>query len=147
MPLENIEKEWKSAEHLMFVSLKYTRTGDVMVNLIKRWASMISLTIDALLNSAKKKKKIKQIPKAPKLKQKAVMDLFEKDKTIQEVLKLYSTFRKVDKLHSARENEFRKNVTLRLFDEGKEIAVNLQQIKEWYELLKNYYKFVKSYIK
>ena len=66
--LEKIIKEKISADHLMYVSMKYTKTCDVMINLIKRWQVMIDYSIDALLEKAKRKKLIKTIPNAPKLK-------------------------------------------------------------------------------
>ncbi len=66
--LNEIERERKMAEHLFYVSLKYTKTGDVILNLIKRWGVMLDRCMDLLLRRAKKNKKIKEIPFAPKLK-------------------------------------------------------------------------------
>ena len=39
--LEKIIKEKISADHLLYVSMKYTKTCDVMINLLKRWKIMM----------------------------------------------------------------------------------------------------------
>jgi hypothetical protein len=66
--LEKIMKEKISADHLLYVSLKYTKTCDVIINIIKRWTIMISDCLDGLLEYIKRKKKIKTIPIAPRQK-------------------------------------------------------------------------------
>ena len=38
-----------SADHLLYVSLKYTKTCDVILNLIQRWRKMIETAIDEIL--------------------------------------------------------------------------------------------------
>ena len=62
--LEKIIKEKISADHLMYVSMKYTKTCDVMINLLKRWKIMIDYSIDGLLDKRtlrnKKNKKKRQ---------------------------------------------------------------------------------------
>ena len=60
--MEEIIQEKISADHLLYVSLKYTKTCDVILNLILRWRKMIETAIDELLKHAKKKKKISSIP-------------------------------------------------------------------------------------
>ena len=60
--MEKIIQEKISADHLMYVSLKYTKTADVILNLIKRWTSMIEESMNALLAKAKKQKKLATIP-------------------------------------------------------------------------------------
>ena len=76
--LEKIMKEKISADHLLYVSLKYTKTCDVILNLIRRWAVMIDDSILGLLEQLKKKKKIKTIPAAPRQKTELVKEQFKK---------------------------------------------------------------------
>ena len=57
--MEQIIKEKISADHLLYVSLKYTKTCDVIINLLLRWKNMIELVIDLLVEKAKKQKKWK----------------------------------------------------------------------------------------
>jgi len=60
--LDNIIKEKISADHLLYVSLKYTKTCDVIVNLLLRWRIMIDMGMEKLVDRAKKNKKWKPIP-------------------------------------------------------------------------------------
>ena len=78
--MEDIIQEKISADHLLYVSLKYTKTCDVILNLILRWRRMIETSIDELLKHAKKKKKISAIPLNPAKKIEGIRKLFKKDK-------------------------------------------------------------------
>ena len=66
--LEKIMKEKISADHLLYVSLKYTKTCDVIINLLLRWKIMIELAMEVLVERAKKKKKWVPVPDAPRAK-------------------------------------------------------------------------------
>ena len=57
--MERVIKEKISADHLLYVSLKYTKTCDVIINLLLRWKNMIEFAMDRLVERAKKKKKWK----------------------------------------------------------------------------------------
>jgi hypothetical protein len=141
--LNQIEREKKIAEHLFYVSLKYTKTTDVILNLINRWVMMIDLSIDLILKNAKKNKKIKEIPSAPKAKELAIRK-FSKDKTILEVMDMYSFFRKLPDLEKIREYEFRKNVALRVMTYNKEIKIDMDKLKEWNEKVNTFLEIVRK---
>jgi len=55
--MEEIIQEKISADHLLYVSLKYTKTCDVIMNLLLRWRKMIDTCIIHILKDAKIKKK------------------------------------------------------------------------------------------
>jgi len=143
--MQQIENEMKAAQHLLYVSLKYTKTGDVILNLMHRWRLMIEHSVDMMLEKARKKKLIKEIPIAPKLKVQLLAQLFKKESIVVDTLHLYSFFRRVDTLEHFKEHEFRKNVALRVIDE-KEIVIDVEKLKEWQSLLENFIKFVRAYI-
>lgn len=145
MPLERIMKEKTSADHLLYVSLKYTKTCDVMLNLIARWKSMVDLCIDALLEKLKKQKKISAIPVAPKIKIITLRGAFKKEPVIIETLDIYEFFKKVPDSSKSRENEFRKNVCLRII-ENKEVRIDMDKLKEYSETLEKFIKFVRAYL-
>ncbi len=147
MSLREMEKQFKRAEHLFYTSLKYTKTGDVIVNILKRWCEMIEASIEAILEKAKKKKQIKEIPKAPLKKRLAVLKLFPDEPLVKQVMDLYLIFRNVDKYRKIAEHEFRKNLTLHIFTEKDKLSINFDKINEWHELIQAYLKFVKSYAK
>ena len=72
-------KEKISADHLLYVSLKYTKTGDIIINLLLRWKNMIDLAMDLLVEEAQKKKKWKAVPDAPRAKLVQLKKIYEKD--------------------------------------------------------------------
>lgn len=145
MPLERIMKEKTSADHLLYVSLKYTKTCDVMLNLIERWKSMIELCIDALLDKIKKKKIITAIPVAPKMKVDVLKEAFKKEPIVLDTLNLYEFFKKVPLLEKTRENEFRKNVCLSIIN-GEEVRIDMEKLKEYSEIIEKFIKFVRGHL-
>ena len=144
--LEKIIKEKISADHLMYVSMKYTKTCDVMINLIKRWKIMIDYAIDGLLEKAKKQKKIKKIPTAPKLKLDLIKEIFKDTPEIMDTIKEYEMFKLIDILNKTKEHEFRKGVCLRVMYRGKEIKVNLEQLKIYAEILERFINYTKLFL-
>lgn len=129
--MERIIQEKTSADHLLYVSLKYTKTTDVILNLINRWKSLIDISIDRLLENAKKKRVINKIPEAPKIKIDKIRDIYQKNLLIMETMDLYEFFKKVENAEKVRENEFRKNVTLKVFNRGNWINIDIDKLKEY----------------
>ncbi|MBI2629963.1 hypothetical protein HYW76_02585 [Candidatus Pacearchaeota archaeon] len=142
--MEKIIQEKISADHLLYVSLKYTKTTDVMLNLLARWKSMIDLSIEKLLLNAKKKRIISAIPSVPKLQVDKVKEIYKKDPIISETLKIYEFFKRVDKLEKIRENEFRKNVCLKVLDQGKWETIDIDKLKEYSALLEKFISNLKQ---
>jgi hypothetical protein len=143
--MQQIENEMKAAQHLLYVSLKYTKTGDVILNLMYRWQQMIEHAVDAMLEKARKKKLVKELPIAPKLKIALLAQLLKKESIVIETLHLYSFFRRVNTLEHVKEHEFRKNVALRVIDDT-EVVIDVEKLKEWQALLENFIKFTRNYI-
>ena len=144
--LEQIIKEKISADHLMYVSMKYTKTCDVMINLIKRWKIMMDYAFDGLLEQAKKKKIIKKIPDAPKLKLDLMKETFANEPAVTAALDEYMLFKLIDILKKTKESEFRKGVCLRVTYKMEEVAINLDKLKEYAEIEENFINFVKEYL-
>lgn len=144
--MEDIIQEKISADHLLYVSLKYTKTCDVIYNLLLRWKKMIETSIDGILKHAKKKKKISSIPISPIEKMEEVKKLFRKDKNFQIVIEFYQMLRKIEDLRQERSGEFRKNVNLRIFYRGEEVNVNLEKLKEYAENLEKFISTTKQFL-
>ena len=144
--MEEIIQEKISADHLLYVSLKYTKTCDVIMNLLLRWKNMIETSNDALLENAKKIKKISTIPNNSVMKLEEMKKVFKKDKDLIATLEFYEMLRKLETLRTERSGEFRKNVNLRIFYRGEEINVNLDKLKEYSELLEKFISRVKHYL-
>jgi len=144
--LEKIMKEKISADHLMYVSMKYTKTCDVMINLIKRWKIMMDYAFEALLDQAKKKKTIKQIPTAPKLKIDLIRDTFSKHEEVIDALKEYEMFKLINILKKQKAGEFRKGVCLTVTFKGKEIRIDLDKLKEYASILERFINYTKLFL-
>ena len=144
--MQDIAKELKSAQHLLYVSLKYTKTCDVIVNLVYRWRQLIIVIIDKMLEKAKKKRMISEIPATPVEKINLVRLLFKKEEIIQSVLNLYEFFRRMPKLEQVREHEFRKNVALKVIESEQVIEINLEKLKEWNLLIDDLVNFARHFI-
>ncbi len=144
--MEDIIQEKISADHLLYVSLKYTKTCDVIVNLILRWKKMIEKSLTEILKHAKKRKKIPSIPDNPKGEIEMIRKLMKKDVNFIEVIDMYEMFRKIEELRKERIGEFRKNVTLKAFYTGQEINVNLEKLKEYADRLEKFITTTKQFL-
>ena len=141
--METIIKEKISADHLLYVSLKYTKTCDVIVNLLSRWKIMSDLGMDRLVEKAKKDKKWKPVPDAPRAKLVQLKKLYIKEPIIIETLKLYELFRDINTLKTIRECEFRKGVNLKVQYKEEEIDINLLKLKEYANTLERFISYIK----
>ena len=144
--MEDIIQEKISADHLLYVSLKYTKTCDVIVNLLLRWSRMIETSINEILKHAKRKKKISEISANPIGRIEQVKKVMKKDKDFLEVIELYNMFKRINDLRKERIGEFRKNVNLKVFFQGKEIDVNLEKLKEYSEKLEKFISSTKKFL-
>jgi hypothetical protein len=144
--MEEIIQEKISADHLLYVSLKYTKTCDVIMNLLLRWKEMIDLSIEKILKTAKKKKKISVVPTNPVSKLESLKKLFKKDKNFLDVLEMYEMFKKIRELRTERIGEFRKNVTLKVFYMGQEININLEKLKEYADKVEKFISTTKHFL-
>ena len=141
--MENVIKEKISADHLLYVSLKYTKTCDVIINLLLRWKNMIEVAMDVLIEKAKKKKKWKPVPEAPIAKLIQLKKIYANVAEAYNALELYEFFRNIEKLDKIRENEFRKGVNLRVSYRSEIINVNLDKLSEYSEILERFISYLK----
>jgi len=144
--IEKIMKEKISADHLLYVSLKYTKTCDVIINLLKRWTIMIEDCILGLLEQLKKKKKIKEIPIAPRQKAELLKKVLKNSPEVMKAIGLYEFFKKIDNLKTLRESEFRKDVRLKVINGTQETIINLDKLKEYSSILESFISYVKQFL-
>ncbi|MEM4259333.1 MAG: hypothetical protein QXS38_01040 [Candidatus Pacearchaeota archaeon] len=141
--MEKIIKEKISADHLLYVSLKYTKTCDVIINLLLRWKIMIELGMEKLIERAKKEKKWKPVSNAPRAKLIQLTKIYQGEPVIKRTLELYELFRDIEKLEKVRENEFRKGVNLKVTYKGQVININLETLKEYSQILEKFISYLK----
>jgi hypothetical protein len=99
--------------------------------------------MDVLVERAKKLKKWKTVPDAPRAKLIQLKKIYSTDSLISEVLEMYELFRDVEKLDKIRESEFRKGVNLKVTYFGKEIDINLEKLREYADVLERFISALK----
>lgn len=144
--IEKIIKEKISADHLLYVSLKYTKTCDVILNLINRWTIMLDDSVEGMLEKLKKKKKIKIIPPAPRQRIELIKANLKNVPQVMKAMELYEFFKRIDNLRTIREGEFRKDVRLRIIDGTNETIINLDKLKEYSAALESFISYVKQFL-
>jgi hypothetical protein len=144
--LEKIIKEKISADHLLYVSMKYTKTCDVMINLLKRWKIMMDYAFEAILEQAKKKKLIKKIPEAPKSKLDLIRETFQETPEIIDALNEYMLFKLIDILKKSKAGEFRKGVCLTVTYKKEDVQINMDKLKEYSEIQEKFINYTKLFL-
>jgi len=142
--IEEIIKEKTSADHLLYVSLKYTKTCDVILNLLARWKSLIELSFDTILEHRVEAGKIPAMPTNPKQRIEFIKKYFKKNVDVQDVVPLYIFFKRVPDLSKTRSGEFRKGVNLKVVATGKVTDINMDKLGEYYEIVEKFMSEVKK---
>jgi len=127
--------ELKRVDHLIYVSLKYTRTVEVIRNVLSRVIEGFDVAMNALLEN----KKIDEIPNITKAKCDLIKRYYEDEKT-REYIEFYLYLRKLMRCKYTERQEFRRHVTMIGNYDGTNVEVNIDNLSEVYE------KLVKSFI-
>ncbi|MBN2454787.1 hypothetical protein JXB11_04550 [Candidatus Woesearchaeota archaeon] len=130
--LSEAKEELKRADHLLYVSLKYTRTVDVIRNIIERLINSLELTIKDLLEHAREKKLIKEKPSNVGI----MCDLIKKtfaDEKIKEMVNFFLMLRKISRADYKKSSEYRRHVTMAVILDEIIINISIDKIKEYYE--------------
>lgn len=144
--LEDAGEELKRADHLIYVSLKYTRTVDVLINSLSRMIDAYELLIDALLAYAKEKKNLQAIPSTPLEKGETVKKLYAQQE-VQDNIDLFFLLRKIYRAPHEKEQEYRRHVALITTIDGREEIINIDIVTQYLEFEKNFYGFVVNMLK
>jgi len=140
-------EELKRVDHLVYVSLSYTRTVDVLMSVVERMISTSDFLLSGIIDHLNEKKALEEIPSSPALNvallQKECKDIPE----IVDYLRLYTKMRKIARCQYERLREFRRHVTMVChFDDDSTMDVNIDILKEYYDQIKVFFKFVKEMI-
>mgnify|MGYP006285775997 FL=1 len=109
--IEEAREELKRAEHLLFVTLKYTRTNEVMKNHLTRLINTYEKGFEALLIDALEKQKINQIPVAKLIRTNILSEVYF-SKELDSYINFYKTMRVIHNADSEKREEYRKNVAI-----------------------------------
>lgn len=137
--------EIKRADHLVYVTLKYTRTVDVIKNTVKRLINAYNYVILEALEYAKESKKIKDIPASAQDRVKLLKKLYKDD--MEEHIKLYELLKVIDQAPYSAKEEYRKNVTLiAKITPTRIIEVNIPVLIEYFDKTKEFVSFINSWV-
>ena len=140
-------QELKRVDHLFWVSLKYTRTVDVIKNVIERIISCMSFGLESLLKYAKEKKLVTNVPTNAGLRCELLKTTFPDNAELTDYINFYLRLRKLSKAEYAKREEFRRHVTMiATIDKGEIVEVSIDVLKEYYENTRNFISFVKKII-
>ena len=143
---EDAIQELKRVDHLFWVSLKYTRTVDMIKHVIERIISCMTMGMESLLRYAKEKKMLSEIPDNIGLKIELLKKTFPENQEIADYINFYQLMRKLSKAEYKKKEEFRRHVTMIASVEGNIVNVDIDTLKEYYEKLKVFMRFVKRTI-
>ena len=137
-------QELRRADHLLYVTLKYTKTTDVIKNAIRRLINACDHAILNVLEYLKEKKKIKEVPLTPLARAEEVKKRLKKAELI-DFINFYLDLKKIDKAEYTKKEEFKKNVRLIVMNEEEEsYEINIVKLYEFYERTVEFVRYVEE---
>ncbi|MDP3734225.1 MAG: hypothetical protein Q8R37_03270 [Nanoarchaeota archaeon] len=134
-------EELKRLEHIIYVSLKYTRTVDVLRNALNRMVSMFDLVVDAFLEKAKEEGLIDLFPKSPALRAKRVEEMYPEDKELHQYLAFYAFLKNILKKEFQKREEYRRHVTMTLEIDNSTAEVNIDNLMNCEKYVHLFYNY------
>ncbi len=137
--------ELKRVDHLIYVSLKYTRTVDVIKNIIARMIATYDFIWDDFLMRLERERKVFEIPTSPGLKCSLLKKHFESDPKVVEFIDFYLLLRQFNNANYTALKEFRRHVAMKAqFPNGENRELNIDIITEYYKQSKEFLDYVKE---
>ena len=164
--LNDLKNELKRVDHLIYVSLKYTRTVDVLMNTIERMISSFDAGFFGLIEQVKKRRKNLEMPIQPLKKCQLIKEVFKDDPKMIDFVDFYLLLRNIKNSKYTKREEFRRHVTMitdikmtedikqifRLVEDEENpitetIEINIDILYEFYERLKEFYSYLEGKLK
>lgn len=138
--LSQAKKEMVRADHLLYVSLKYSRTVDVIKSVVSRLIDAFDAALVAALELEMSGPELKKALAGAKTKCDAFL-LLHPDK--KEEIVFYQFLRKLNRAEvEQRLNEFRRHVTLITTVEGEKVQIKIETVEEYYKRVKTFILFI-----
>ncbi len=137
-------EELKRLEHIIYVSLKYTRTVDVLINALHRLVSIYDLIIEAFLEKAKEEHLISSLPKSPALRATKLLELYPEDKELGGYIAFYSFLKTVLKLPHSRREEYRRHVTLVIELDRSTAEINIDNLTDCERVAHRFFDYARK---
>jgi len=142
----NAKQELSRADHLFHVTLKYTRTVDVLKSVIERLINAFNFAMDALLYHAQLKGRITDVPKIPLVKAEEIKKIYTDDKNICDFQNFFMLLRKINKATFERDKEYRRHVTMTAKIDEKEVEITIDIIGDYFRKTKEFISCIEDIV-
>jgi len=139
-------EELKRVEHLIFVSLKYTRTTDVIRNTVLRFISFFDMVMEAYIIDADEKDLIDKIPRSPPLKASKVAELYPDNEELQKYIGFYFFLKDLLKKDYEKINEYRRHVGMLFHLENCTAVINIDSLECCQHYAFDFYDFSRIFL-
>lgn len=136
-------QELKRVDHLIYVSLKYTRTADVLKNVIERLLSAYDNMVLAVLRAAKDKGNLEEVSNAPIRRYEQVQECYPDDEEMKRLAEFTQYLRKLSKLDYGSESEYRRHVAMIFNLDGETVKIDIDKVTENYKSAKEIFQNIK----
>lgn len=133
--LEEAKEELKRVDHIIYVSLKYTRTVDIIRNALHRLVSAFDFIIEGILWHDKQQKKTNDIPKSFKMKIEVLRALYPGDEKLAKYIDLYLFMRELVAAPYDRREEYRRYVTMISKLENKTAEIDIDALEDNFDVM------------
>jgi len=137
-------EELKRADHLIFVTLKYTKTVDVIKNTVHRLINAYDYGIIYALEYFRKQKKIKHLPLTPISRAQELKKLTSRRPEMKSFLEFYFLLKRIDKAEFTKKEEYRKNVALSVLENDEVFTIDIERLFEFYKRTRDFIDFVED---
>ncbi len=137
--LSNAQDQLKRIDHLIYVSLKYTRTVDVLKSILKRLIACFDECISGLLELSVDREKIPEIPTNVVARMRTIIELFSHPE-IEKLLNFYVMLRKIDKETPIKSNEYRRGVRMSVILKDTVVEVDIDNVEEYFKLAQSFFR-------
>lgn len=144
--LFSAHEELKRLEHIIYVSLKYTRTVDVIINALNRLINVYDVIIEAFLLKAQEEKLIAALPKSPALRATRLGELYPEDAELQKYLTFYAFLKNVLKTPYRKREEYRRHVTLVVELDKSTAELDIDNLTDCEKFVHNFFHYARGKI-
>ncbi len=136
---ENLARdELKRVDHLIYVTLKYTRTADIIRTIISKFILILDHQTQKYYELKFENGKEKEIPAIPLMRIKKLEITFPKDQKIKDLTDFYVHLKQIYNADYRSKEEYRKNVTL----VTKDNEINIAKLREYLENVREFVEYL-----
>ena len=135
---EPAREELKRIDHLIFVTLKYTRTADIIRTIIGKFIITLDHQTEKYYTLQLEKGKVKEISPIPLMRMKKLEHIHSKDPKVKDMVDFYILLKLIYNADFKTKEEYRKNVTL----VTKDKEINIAMLKDYVNIVKYYVNYI-----